>query len=961
MRPDKKMHGFSLLCEEYIAEAGANLYTMTHAASGARLAFLDREDENMTFAIAFRTPPSNDTGVFHIIEHSVLCGSRKFPLKEPFVDLLKGSLNTFLNALTYEDRTVYPISSRCERDFLNLTDVYLDAVFHPKMLENENVFLGEGWHYEYDSEANRLSYNGVVYNEMCGAYSSPDDLAAAEISRALYSGTIYGYDSGGNPSFIPDLSYAELKAAHEKYYHPSNSYIYLDGSINLEPTLALIDSYLSEYERREPEKIENVYLPTHGREVTVKYEIPEGESEDGRARVVFGYSHSDFSDMKAALGTLVLSDVLTGSNESLLKKYLLDLALCEDVSMYNNRAERQTLTIEVKGVREENIERVKSELDSLIRSIAAAGIDKERLVSTVNIIEFKEREREYGAFPIGVANALSVFSVWPYGDKPSRALVYEELLAEIRSAIDAGYFEELLAKITVNNPHSARVIMLPDKQAVADFQAEMQTRLDKVLENCSEKELSVIIETERKLKEYQTSEDSDEARATLPTLSLSEIKKDKRAVPKREYEAEGCRVISHDVPVGKISYVSLYFDARDLEAEQLAQLAVLSTLITNIPTENESVVSLRNRIKANLGGFTVAPSVLPNIKDGTDFTPVISVSTSALDSKRGNIPEIISEVLTRTVYEDTDALKILLTQTVRSLEEGMIADGAGFALGRVAGMLNSFGAAKEYLSGCESYRIIKNMLSEEDAGTLMDKLKALAKRLFVRERMTVSVIGEDTDSTVREVISVIPSGEAVTEKGIILPIKKQSEGFAIPSRVGYAALGSAPPADTRMLGVLRVVRSILSYEHLWGAVRIVGGAYGTGFVTGKGGSIAYYSYRDPSPKGALEAFRASAAFLRELALSGRDLTAFIIGAFGEYDILTTPRSAAVESTYNTLTGWTDEDEAELREALLSTTHSDLIRAAELLEQAAEGECVSVFAGRDMLLGIEELCENIRDI
>lgn len=961
MKAKDKLHGFEILKAEYIRESDATLYTMEHMKTGARLCYFDRADTNMTFAIAFKTPPKDDTGVFHIIEHSVLCGSRKFPLKEPFVDLLKGSLNTFLNAMTYEDRTVYPFASRCERDFLNLADVYLDAVFHPRMLEHKNVFLGEGWHYEYDKEENRLSYSGVVYSEMCGVYSSPEDVGGMEMNRLIYDGTIYGYDSGGDPRAIPDLTYEDFSAAHRKYYHPSNSYIYLDGIINLDKTLSLIDSYLSEFERVKIESVINRYSVPKKREATVSYEIPEGEDESGRARVLLGYSYSDFNDTKATIATLILSDVLVGSNESFLKKRLLDAALCEDVNIYTSRAEKQSLSIEVKGVKTENIELVKVEIHKAIKELCEVGIEKEKLTAAANIIEFRQRERDFGAFPLGVANALSVYGVWTYGGEASEALTYEKQLAEIRAAIDSDYFEKLLLSITVDNPYSAVVIMLPDKNAVADFEAEMQIRLDKKLESCTKSELDAIIESEIELKKYQTSADSDEAKKTLPTLPLSEINPTAKTIPTKDEKTDGARVISHDMPVGGISYMALHFDASDLSFDELPYLSLLSSVLTNLPTKKGDPLSLKNRIKTNLGSFSVATSVVPNFSKRELTKPVISVSTSALDSKLEYLSSIVKEVLCESVFSDEEIVKIILTQAIRGLEEGLILDGESFALGRIAAMESGEGAAKEYLAGYEAYRALKDISKSISNGErLLPRLESLAKRLFVKERLSLAITGEHTERLRKDVLSVIPSGEAPAPKKI-LPLKKQNEGFAVPSRVAYAALGSFSEASPKMLGSLRVARSILSYEYLWNAVRIVGGAYGTGFVTRKNGDIGFYSYRDPSPSGAINAYRGAAEYLRDFARRDTDLTKFIIGAYGEYDILTTPRLAAGIETHNHLTGWTPDMEAELKNALLSVTNDDLLAVADLLEGVINDSSVCVFANRETLSKIADVNKNIREI
>ena len=440
-------YGFSLVREQEISELDATLYELIHIKSGAALVYLDREDENKTFSIGFPTPPENDTGVFHIIEHSVLCGSKKYPLNDPFAELLKGSLNTFLNAITYEDRTIYPVSSRCERDFLNLVDVYLDAVFSPNLLDNPSIFSQEGWHYEYDEETNGLKINGVVYNEMKGAYSSPDELGGIALNRALYSGTPYCRDSGGDPDHIPSLTYEDFKAAHQKYYHPSGAKIILDGKMDIESVLCLINSHLSNFERREPVSLIGKSEPKTAPTTRISYEISENEDEKGKARVLYGFVYSDYSDKEAHLTLSVLADILCGSNASPLKRALLDRGLAKDAAMYSIKSREHTVVIEIRDADEERLDEIDALINDTIRQLAKDGIDKKMITSTLNSMEFRLRERDFGTLPTGIAFAMSMYGVWMYGGAPEDALLLNEAIKSVRNKIDGRYFEEALLKM----------------------------------------------------------------------------------------------------------------------------------------------------------------------------------------------------------------------------------------------------------------------------------------------------------------------------------------------------------------------------------------------------------------------------------------------------------------------------------------------------------------------------------
>ncbi len=960
MNINDKLYGFIIISKENIKEQSAPLYIMEHEKSGARLAYLAREDSNKTFAIAFPTLPEDDTGVFHIIEHSVLCGSEKFPVKEPFVELLKGSLNTFLNAMTYDDRTVYPVSSRNDKDFYNLTDVYLDAVFHPLMLKNESIFRQEGWHIDISDGA--LSYNGVVYNEMKGAYSSPDELGMMELNRLLFEGTPYSRDSGGNPRAIPSLSYENFIAAHEKHYHPSNSYVFLDGSVRLDEILPLIDSYLSEYERKEISISFPISEARCAGESVISYEIPEGE-ERPRARLLLGYVFSDYKHSKELLATTLICDILAGSNEAPLKKSLLDAELAEDVFVYTNRTNTQTVIIEVRGIDEKNADKIKALTEKVIRELARDGIPRDRLTATLNRIEFKMRESDYGSLPRGVANALSAYSSWLYGGSLKEALGYEDTLDSLRAELTTDYFEKALLAATVEARHSASVLMLPDEDAGKRTEKEEAKRLSELKDTLTEEALTRLSSEAKALADWQASPDTEEAVAALPRLTLEDIS----AIPERTstevYEDGGARILLHSIDTSGIMYTTLYFNASDFDKNELTLLTLLSTVLTNLPTASYEPLELKSAIKASLGSLTLNPSVTTQT-DGTGrATPMLAVSLSALLTKKDAVPALLSEILLSSSFERKDIIKKLLFQ-LRALSEDALASGADtLAIERVEAMTSGGGAMNEYLTGFESFKAIAELARNFDAeaSSLAERLGALAARLFVKNRLTLSAAGIEDREYIRALVGMFPSGSYAPEYSAIAPLGKSNEGIAIPSRVSHAAMGTALMEARNMLGTLRVVRSILSYEYLWNNVRVRGGAYGTGFVTRRSGLLLFYSYRDPSPARSLECYRSCADYLRELAESGTDLTKFIIGAVGEYDMLTTPRSAAAQAASDILTGWSYEDECKLREGMLKTSAAELKLAAELLDKATEAGAVCIAGARGTLEKIPQVSENVLTI
>ncbi len=944
-------YGFKQIRRRELEEIGAVLYQLIHEKSGADLVYLDRDDENKTFSIGFPTPPENDTGVFHIIEHSVLCGSAKYPLNDPFAELLKGSLNTFLNAVTYEDRTVYPVSSRCEKDFLNLVDVYMDAVFSPNMLENPSIFRQEGWHYEYDAEASELSLNGVVYNEMKGAYSSPDELGGIALNRALYGGTAYCRDSGGDPLHIPELSYEQFKATHQKYYHPSSARIVLDGRMDLEKVLPLLDAHLSKFDRREA-----VFLTGRSEKKicepqTIGYEISENEDEKGKARVLYGYVYSDHSDKEAHLAVSVLADILCGSNASVLKKALLDRGLAKDVAMYAIKSREQTVVIEIRDADEERLDEIDEVINQVILSLKRDGIDKKIIESTLNSIEFRLRERDFGSFPTGVAFAMSMYAVWMYGENPEEALLLNDTITSVRSKLSGDYFEDTLVKMTLDNPHKAKIIMLPDKTLGRRNAEEERKKLNELLGSMTKEDIKRIEDEEEALREWQQAEPTEEQMACLPTLSISDIPQKVSRPTALVSEVNGVKILTCPVKTNGIVYISLFFEASDLAKEDLLKLSMLSSALLNFPTESYDALSLQNDIKANLGSL-FSSFVVAN-KDGV-ATPYLKIGSSALISRSEDMLRLLREVVITSKIELEGEIKNLLSQAKAHIEDMMLASGEAIALSRVEASLSESGSMSEYLSGYEAYsRICQLCKDDESISSLTKDIAELLHRLADRRRLTVTVTGDVDEEFISRLTEAFPIGEGEIRRATTPLCADRSEFLQIPSKVAYAVAGGKDAEIGERLGLMRVVRSILSYEYLWNTVRVQGGAYGTGFIPRKDGSLSFYSYRDPSPARSLAAYSASTEYLRAMAESGEDITKFIIGAIGEYDSIITPRTASLICANDYLNGWSGEMEAKVRGEMLRVTASDLNLAADIIDRVLSDRSIAVVGGEEHLDKFDE--------
>ena len=941
-----KIFGFTVVRERVLDEIPAKVYELKHEGCGAELLYIDREDSNKTFAIAFATPPENDTGVPHIIEHSVLCGSKKYPLKDPFAELLKGSLNTFLNAMTYEDRTVYPVSSRCEKDFLSLIDVYMDAVLSPAMLENPNIFRQEGWHYEYDEESDTLSINGVVYNEMKGAYSSPDELGASTLAKALFEGTSYAKDSGGDPNHIPELTYEGFLDFYKRHYNPTGAKIVLDGKMDIEKPLEVINAHLSRFSYSES-------APTYGESVkkitppiTIPYEISENEDEKGRARVLFGYVIASHSDAERQLGATILSEVLSGTNASPLKKALLDKGLCKDASMYLNRSRETALILEVRDTDEDKYPEIKATLEEVVGTLIREGIDKAQLTSTIDNIDFKTRERDFGSLPLGVVHATTLFGSWFFEKEPEDSLLSIDAISAMRQGVEEGLFEKYLDEMILSSNHSASVIMVPDKELGERLRREECERLAKIRRSLTDEELEKIKDEYSAFKSWQESEESDEAISSLPSLALSDINDSVDITTTEESHIGKAKILRHSVETNGIVYISLHFNADDLKEEELMPLSILSSSITNLPTKHKDVLTLQGDIKAKCGTFYSSAAAID--KEGTAHT-YLTFFASCLESKAESVASLLCEILTDTLFGDGKEILDIAKQAKSHIEDAMITSGESTALSRVEASYSDAGIISEHLSGYEAYKsLCKALKTDEDSTALLEKVEEIYRKLIKRERLTLSISGNLADGLAERIVGSIPEDDGDYEPTAITSCADSKEFFVIPSKVAYSAYGAISECAKEKLGILRVARSLLSYEYLWNTVRVKNGAYGTGFIPRRGGQMIFYSYRDPSPNNSVVYFRESAEYLRDLANSGIDLTKFIIGAVGEYDMLTTPKTKALLATRRYLAGIAPDEERKIRRDMLAMTSDDLSTIADMIDEIAEHASLVIVGAKEHL-------------
>ena len=956
MNLNEKYYGFLIKKATEIPEIKATLFEGEHEKSGAKLLFLDREDENKTFSITFKTTPEDSTGVFHIIEHSVLGGSRKYTVKEPFVELLKSSLNTFLNAMTFPDKTMYPVASRNDTDFLNLVSVYLDGVLHPAILTKKNIFLQEGWHYAYDKENDEITRTGVVLNEMRGAFSSPDEVASFHLNEMLYPDTCYKFESGGEPSHITNLNYEDFVKSHEKYYHPSNSEIFLDGSVDLDAILPLIDSYLSEYERKECEieihdqpKISPV-----SREI--EYEISPNESPEDKARMAIGFLSTRYDEQKKNVATTILLDAIASSNETPLKKPLIDSGLCEDVDFIPlDSIKQNAITVDFKNITDGKIAELSELFYRTAKKIYDEGIDKKTLSASLDSLEFRMREKDFGTMPIGIIYAMATLESSLYGGDPAQNLSYEKSFASLREEIDGRYFEELLSELFLKNEHKATLIMKPSATLGEERAKKELEEMKAFKESLTKEALAELIAEDEALISWQNTPDTPQQLATIPSLKISDVPKDIEKIPRDIKEIDGVTVLHHDLATNGIIYADLYFDTSDLSPEEIFELRLLISLTENVRTEKRSAIELQNVMKSELGSFGI--SMTPFSQRGKATRIYTTVSASFLESKKESALSLIPEILYTSVYKNKEIAHNILRQLKMASEEGFVSSGHLAAFRRASAYVNRESAILEYYSGYEAHMSIKRLDEDFDNEFegLADRLSALAKRIFTKERLTVSVTAPADEDFERNMISCIHDGVGVPEASDIPPLGKRNEGIIIPAQASYAAMASnVYLVGEELCGSINVARSLLSYGYLWNAVRVQGGAYGVGLIARNNGNVGFYSYRDPSPERTLGCYRDTSAALREFAHGDEDITKFIIGAIGDASPLTTPKLKAALSATRYLRGVSYEDECRVRREMLEVDRSELLRIADVIDKIVETDAICIVAGKDKLDSCKEL-------
>lgn len=951
----EKLGAYEIIEKREIKDIDSMAVLMRHKKTGARVVLLSNEDENKVFYIGFRTPPKDSTGVAHILEHSVLCGSEKFPVKDPFVELVKGSLNTFLNAMTYPDKTLYPVASCNDRDFQNLMHVYLDAVFYPNIYKKEAIFRQEGWHYELEDDT--LSVNGVVYNEMKGAYSSADDVLETTIMNSLYPDTAYGVESGGDPEDIPKLSYEEFLDFHRKYYHPSNSYLYLYGDMDMAEKLDFIDKeYLSSYDCLKVDSQITKEPDEKPREVVKEYPLNEGESEEENTYLSVNYSVGDSTDGKLCLAFQIVDYALCSAPGAPLKKALVEAGLGKDVySIWDDGIRQPYFCVVAKGTLAEKKEAFLQTVQSVLEKIVAEGFEEKALAAALNYYEFKFREADFGSYPKGLMYGLQMLDSWLYDDeKPFVHLEALRLFEELRKEMKKGYFEKLVQKYLLNNRHSSVVILKPVEGLQEKRDAEQKERLAALKASMSEEALEEIRQTKRELEVFQETEDAPEDLAKIPLLARKDLKAEASYPVYEEQKIGDATLLYHDLYTNGIGYLRLIFRLNDIPSECFPYIPVLKGCLGLLNTETYSYGELFNEINLATGGMAAVNNLYSNLENVDECKVTLELKTKAFYNRLPDAVALMKEIILTSDFKDTKRLKEILGEGKSRIQAQMMSGAHSVAAGRALSYGSVSARLSEEISGIPFYRLMADLEEhfEDRKEELSLRLQTLAEMIFRPENLMIDFVGEraameELKQPVADFMKCLYRMPVKKEQYRPV-VKKENEGFMTAGQVQYVCrAGNFVKRGLPYTGALKVLKVMMGYEYLWTNVRVKGGAYGCMCSFGRTGESYFVSYRDPNLAKTLEIYEKAADTIANYEADERTMTQYVIGAISDMDVPMTPATRGLYGLTAYMTGVTGEFLQKERDQVLSATAEDLRGLSKYLKAFMEDEflCVVGNAGR----------------
>ncbi|MFI3238195.1 MAG: insulinase family protein [Lachnospiraceae bacterium] len=950
----------------------AKVFRITHKKTGAKIAAIINDDKNKVFYIGFRTPPTDDTGVPHILEHSVLCGSKSFPLKDPFIELAKGSLNTFLNAMTYPDRTLYPIASCNDKDFQNLMHVYLDAVFYPNIYSVENIFRQEGWHYELESLDADLLINGVVYNEMKGAFSSADDVLEREIMNSLYPDTSYGVESGGTPSAIPDLSYEQFLEFHKTLYHPSNSYLYLYGDLDLWEKLMFIhESYLKEFDYLSMDTAVTMQKPfLQAKEIRKPYPILQEEETDNKTYLSYNISIGTSLDMKQCVALQILDYALCSAPGAPLKQALVDLGIGTEVySLCEDGILQPYFSIVAKDANESQKELFVKTIEEVLTNIVSDGITKKTLQAAIHSFEFKYKEADYGRYPKGLMYGLQLMDGWNYDD--SATFLHIELGAiyqELREQSKQGYFEELVQTLMLDNTHKSILVMYPQRGMTEKVDEELKEKLAKIKASMSSQELRDIMRMNQELEEYQDAPSTPQELASIPLLTRDDLDKQAITFCNFAHEVDGVTVLSHPLETNGIVYLRLIFDTQDVTQELFPYLSLLKTAVGLMDTKHHKYNDLFDDIHLVTGGIDTVTNIYTRADDFGKAKITFELKTKVLYENMNQAIDLMEEMMYETIFADKKRLQEIISESKSRMQGQMISAGHSVATHRAMSYLGKIAATSEVLSGLSYYQLLdeldKNFDKKHDE--IIDILQTLTYMIFRKENLFVDITAQN--NAVETLIERVPSISSKlytvpVQKGSYEPkLEKKNEGFKTSGQVQYVCrAGNYFEKGLSYTGALKVLKSIMGYEYLWNQVRVKGGAYGCMCSFGKTGESYFVSYRDPNLEKTVEVYEQAAQAIADFEADERTMTQYVIGAISELDTPMNPAAYGLFSLGGYFTGQSEEAMQMEREQVLTCDVEAIKALSGHIRAFMEDEALCVVGSAQKIEEAKEQFLNIKQL
>ena len=968
MKIDDVIHGFRLIRSEEIAEADGHGHTFVHEKTGARLFFLETEDDNKVFSISFRTPPVDDTGVAHIVEHSVLCGSRKYPLKEPFVELVKGSLNTFLNAMTFPDKTMYPVASRNDRDFRNLMDVYLDAVFYPAMRENPQILMQEGWHYEMDDADAPLRYSGVVYNEMKGALSAPDDLLGSRIMAALYPDTTYGYESGGDPEAIPTLTQEMFLDFHAHYYHPSNSYIYLYGDMNIAEKLAYLDrAYLSHFERIPvPSRIDRQQV--FAGQVVKEHFYPIGADEplEENAFLSLNWVIGDTTDRKRVMALQILDHALLRMQGAPLRQALIDAGLGRDVdSNYESDVLQPFFSIIVSKSEVARAEEFVRIVKETLTKLADGGLDHMLVKAALNTLEFRLRESDFGSSPKGLIYGIRMMKTWLYDGAPADYLRYEDVLAQLKEGLENGYFEQVIRESFLENPHEALVTLAPSRTLGQEREAVQEAILSEKKAAMSADEIAKVMDDCAALKAAQEAPDTEEALASIPILARSDIRKEAEHLPLEIRDCAGTRVLYSDIETNGIVYLNFYFSMAAVAQEDLQYAYLLAEMFGAVDTARHTYAELAMLRSLYTGGFGADIVAYTRAGEPDSLAPRFKLRAKVLRENLPRLFDLLAEIMTESDFTGAKRVRELIDEEKTGMELSLQRAANQVVAARIAADLTPSGRYAE-VGGLPFHDFLRAFKDDFDARhTEMQAAFAhILPQIFNQNDLMVSVTAaaEDYDGIAAGLAAFQQKLSSVSFPAApyTWEIAPKNEGLMTQSRVQYVAKGANfIKLGYEYTGVLRVLETLLRYDYFWTRIRVQGGAYGAMTQFNRNGFMIFSSYRDPNLAETFTVLDETADYVRAFDVSDREMDKFIIGTMSSVDTPLTPQMKGdIAATFH-LRNITWEDRQRAREEILTAQQEDVRALAPMIEAAMRENVCCVLGGEEKIRANAALFDEIR--